>query len=347
MSLTGSTAIFGPSGSGKTTLLRLIAGFERPDSGSLKRGTSVWCDVATKQFIPPHRRGVGTVFQDMRLFPHLSVYGNLQYADKRSGNLASRHTLNEIVDILDLAPLLNRNPEQLSGGERQRVALARTLLTRPDLLVLDEPLSALDRQRRREILPYLEGLPKTFGIPVVYVSHNVEEVLRLADQTWVLRDGKLEHAGPTLQTLNTFLADTDQLTHEPMAILSAKIASVDERYSLITVDIGEGSISLPYDSTKTLGDRVYVRVDARNVAIATCQPKGLSIRNILAATIISMDAAPASHATARMTTPFVIVSLRVADFILYAQITRAAVHDLGLKDGMAVFALIKSASFNL
>ena len=341
--LAGCTAVFGASGAGKSTLLRLIAGFLRPDSGRIAFRGETWCDTARGVDTPAQARRVGVVFQDGRLFPHLSVEGNLLYAERRSGAAKETRGLDEIVDAFDLSPLLARAPASLSGGERQRVALARALLTRPRLLLLDEPLSALDRRRKSDIIPYLDDLPARFGAPVIYVSHSVEEIVRLADRTVVLKDGRVDAAGSTAEVLNAygFDADTDAGAETPAsgAIVRGRIAEHDEARLLTGVRVGESMMSLPINRRKRPGEEVNIKIDARDVAIATGRPEGLSIRNILPA-IITEIVAPTDS-------PFAEIAMDASGETLRAQVTKAAVEELGLEKGREVYALVKSASFSL
>ncbi|MEM8988727.1 MAG: molybdenum ABC transporter ATP-binding protein [Pseudomonadota bacterium] len=337
-SLAGCTAVFGPSGAGKSTLLRLIAGFARPDTGRIAFRGRLWCDGRRGAFVPPHERRVGLMFQDGRLFPHLSVAQNLSYADRRSGGDGDiRYGLDDIVDAFDLSPLLARRPNSLSGGERQRAALGRILLSRPDLLLLDEPLSALDRRRKAEILPYLYDLPGRFGMPAIYVSHNVEEILRLADETVILNAGRVAAHGPTVEVLNAHDALSDN--ESGGSIVEGVVDTHDPIHLLTRVRIGNAVISLPIDRGKSVGETVALRIDARNVALATSPPTGLSIRNVLAGTILELRDEAQS--------PFTDVLLRVEQTQLRAQVTKAAVEDLGLAPGRPVYALVKSASFDV
>ena len=200
LSLAGITVLFGPSGSGKTTLLRIIAGLEPAARGHVEFAGECWQDSAGS-FVTAHRREVGMVFQDARLFPHLSVAGNLAYADKRSQHVDTAVSRQQVVEALDLGALLGRRPRSLSGGERQRVAIARAVLSRPRVMLMDEPLGALDLKRKAEILPLIERLPDAFGIPVVYVTHSIEEVARLADRLFVLSEGRKVAAGPMQEVL--------------------------------------------------------------------------------------------------------------------------------------------------
>lgn len=337
--LAGCTAVFGPSGAGKSTLLRLIAGFQRADAGRIAFGEAVWCDKAAGVHVPADRRPVGYMFQDGRLFPHLTVSQNLHYADKRSDPDDASYSFSDVVDAFDLQTLLERRPATLSGGERQRVALARTLLTRPKLLLLDEPLSALDRRRKAEIIPYLDDLAGRFGAPAIYVSHNVDEIVRIADQTLILQSGRIEAQGATAEILNAYGVDMGVGAFEIGAIVTGVVRRHDEKYALTDVTLGDGVISLPINRAKAPGDAVNIRIDARNVAIAKSAPKDISIRNTLPATIAAINP--------RADSPFVDIALRVGEIELQAQITRAASDDLSLAPGLSVYALVKTASFEI
>ncbi len=333
--MAGCTALFGESGAGKTTLLRLIAGFLRPQSGRVVFGREAWCDTKSGVFLHAHRRPAGVVFQEGRLFPHLSVEQNLVYADRRAAP-ERRGDISDMIDAFDLSVLLPRRPSTLSGGERQRVALARTLLTRPALLLLDEPLSALDRDRKAEILPYLDDLAGRFGVPALYVSHNVDEVVRIAERTVIMKDGRIEASGPTAAVINAYGLEGDVSL---ATVLEGVVLSHDEDYKLTRIAISDSVISLPINQQKEVGASVNIKIDARNVAIATSLPKDISIRNILPAVIEKFAPKAAS--------PLVEVVMRVNGASLRAQVTRAAADDLGLGPGQSVFALIKTASFAL
>ncbi len=337
--LSGCTAIFGPSGAGKSTLLRLIAGFDRPDAGRIAFGDALWCDMSASVFTPAHQRPVGYMFQDGRLFPHLSVEKNLLYADRRSNAGDAPYTVSDIVEAFDLKPLLDRRPDTLSGGERQRAALARTMLTRPKLLLLDEPLSALDRGRKAEIMPYLDNLAGRFGVPALYVSHNVDEIVRLADETVILKAGRVEAVGATAAVLNAYGVDASTEAFDMGAVVTGVVADHDEAYHLTRVALGDGVISLPINKQKSVGEAVNIRIDARNVAIAASAPQDISIRNVLPAVITTMKRRPDS--------PFVDIVLRAGDATLQAQVTKAASDDLSLAPGGSVYALVKTASFEI
>ncbi len=336
--LAGVTAVFGPSGGGKTTLLRAVAGFERPRAGRIAIGGEVWFDSGERIDIPAHRRGAGLMFQDARLFPHLTVEGNLDYADKRSAGAGNGVGKGAVVDALGLAPLLLRRTDALSGGERQRAALARTLLARPKLLLLDEPLAALDRMRKVESLAFIEAALKRFGVPALYVSHDIEEVARLADRTLVLAEGRAQALGPTADILERL--DLQDVTgkFEAGVLIEARIVSHDARLKLTHADIGGAAISMPMIDRLAPGDRVRLRVRARDVALATKRPEGLSIRNVLPGTLARL--------VVEEDTAFAEAFVDLGAAHLRARVTRAAAEELQLAEGMAVFALVKSVSFD-
>lgn len=329
----GITALFGPSGSGKTTLLRCIAGLERVDDGMLQVQDEVWQD--STNFLPVHRRPLGYVFQEAELFPHLSVRDNLEYGLKRIQQAQRRMQLEQAVEWLGLNKLINRDsPAGLSGGERQRVAIARALLTSPRLLLLDEPLSALDAASKREILPYLERLHSELDIPVIYVSHALDEVARLADHLVLLEQGRVIASG----TLNEILGRLDLPTahlDDAGAAIETKVAMHDDAYHLTRLDFPGGSLWVSRVE-RAIGSRVRTRVLARDVSIAMTLPQGSSISNILVARIDDIqDEGPDR------------VSLRLAigdQQMLLSRITRRSRDQLGLAPGMEVFAQVKSVA---
>ncbi|NQY13034.1 MAG: molybdenum ABC transporter ATP-binding protein [Henriciella sp.] len=338
VSLNGVTAVFGPSGSGKTSLLNLVAGFLRPDRGEISFGDEIWAKTEPKAWVPPHRRPVGTVFQDAQLFPHLSVRGNLDYADKRADKTAPGHARTKIIDAMALSPLLNRTVQTLSGGERQRVAIARTLLTRPRLLLLDEPLSALDGARKAELLPFLETLKTEFALPTLYVSHDVDEVSRIADRVMMLEAGRVIATGRTDDVLSRFGLEAGRNPYEQAAFLSGVIDQEAARDGLIAVRIGEATIWPAANVDLASGARVSLKIPARDVSIALEEPTGISIQNMLSASVVAIE--PTKRPA------FQTVTLSVGDQTILATVTRKAVTDLALAPGRAVFALIKSATFH-
>lgn len=327
----GITALFGPSGSGKTTLLRCIAGLERAEGGLLQVNDAVWQDGAT--FLPTHQRPLGYVFQEASLFPHLSVRRNLEYGLQRIPAAECKVQLEQVVEWLGLSKLIARNdPSSLSGGERQRVAIGRALLTSPRLLLMDEPLSALDTRSKQEIMPYLEALHHEFDIPVLYVSHALDEVARLADHLVLLEQGLVIASGALNETLSRLDLPTAHLD-DAGAVIEAKVAVHDEAYHLTRLDFSGGSLWVS-KVERAAGTLMRARVLARDVSIAITAPHGSSITNILAARIVEIqDEGPDR------------VNLRLAvggEHILLSRITRRSRDLLGLAVGMEVFAQVKS-----
>jgi molybdate transport system ATP-binding protein len=331
----GVTAIFGPSGGGKSTLLRVIAGFE-PAVGRICLHDEVWLDDFGAK--PPQDRGVGYMFQDARLFTHLNVLGNLKYAERRAPQHSGSLSLGAAVEAFDLSALLSRQVRQLSGGERQRVALARTLLSQPRLLLLDEPLAALDLVRKAEILPYLESLAAENSVPMIYVSHDVDEVARLADRMLVLSEGRVRAFGATSEILERLDLQTLLGRFEGGVLLQAQVTGHDSEFNLTKLALGDQTLTMPEVTNLKLGAQVRLRVRARDVALATQHPIGLSIRNSLRGRIREITSVAGS--------PFAEVLLIVDDQHLRARITRAAVADLGLVVDQRVYALIKTVTFD-
>lgn len=332
--MAGVTAVFGPSGAGKSALLRSIAGFE-PASGRVALGGEVWLDSEAGVRVPAHRRPVGYMFQDARLFSHLSVGGNLRYAARRARSGAP--TFDDAVAAFDLAALLRRRPSALSGGERQRVALARTLLTKPALLLLDEPLAALDSARKADILPYLEALPTQFGMPTLYVSHAIDEVARLASRVLVLAEGRVRAFGATAAVLQRLDVQSIAGPIEASVVVEARVVRHDLHYRLTWLELAGQPIVTPLNEALAPGVMARLRIRARDVALATERPTALSIRNVLAGELTEL--------VAEADSPFAEAVLTVAGQGLRARITRAAADDLGLKVGMGAYALVKSVSF--
>jgi molybdate transport system ATP-binding protein len=334
--LQGVTALFGPSGSGKTSLLNAIAGFLRPASGHIRFGSAYWFSDTKNVWIPPHRRSVGTVFQDAQLFPHLTVRGNLDYADRRADAEKPGHPYAQIVSAMALEPLLDRHPQTLSGGEKQRAAIARTLLTRPDLLLLDEPLSALDNARKGELLPFLETLKSEFALSTIYVSHDVDEVSRIADRVIIMEDGRAVAAGQTDEVLSRYGLEAGRNPYEDTSTLSGTIDRIED--DLLAVTVGTATVWLAADVSLESGTQVRLSIAARDVSIALERPKGISIQNMIAATVTSLS--PTKRPA------FQTVTLDVDGQTLRARVTRKAINDLALEPGRSVYALIKSATFH-
>ncbi len=328
----GVTALFGSSGSGKTTLLRCIAGLERA-KGTLHVNGEVWQDETT--FVPTHKRPLGYVFQEASLFPHLSVRANLEYGYKRISSSERKVPLEQVVEWLGLERLIERgDPEKLSGGERQRIAIGRALLTSPRILLMDEPLSALDNASKQEILPYLERLHRELEIPVLYVSHALDEVARLADHLVLLQQGRVIASG----ALNETLARLDlPIAHfdDAGAVIEASVAQHDETYQLTKLEFPGGELWVGRVNQPT-GSRVRARMLARDVSIALLRPHGSSITNILAARIVEIRDEGSDKVLVRMTVG--------KSPILLSRITRRSRDLLGLTVGMEVFAQVKSVA---
>jgi len=326
----GVTALFGPSGSGKTTLLRCIAGLERA-TGSLQVNGEIWQDKTI--FIPTHQRPLGYVFQEASLFSHLSVRENLEYGYKRIAPENRHVPLDQVIEWLGLSHLIERSdPAKLSAGERQRVAIGRALLTSPRLLLMDEPLSALDTTSKQEILPYLERLHQTLEIPVIYISHALDEVARLADHLVLLQQGRVIASGTLQETLARLDLPTAHLD-DTGVVIEAKVAEHDETYRLTRLEFSGGSLWVT-QVKQALGSRVRARVLARDVSIALQQPKNTSISNILSARIVEIRDEGADKVNIRMT---------IGDAqILLSRITRRSCDLLKLTAETEVFAQVKS-----
>jgi molybdate transport system ATP-binding protein len=351
----GISALFGPSGCGKTTVLRALAGLE-PATGRVALNGDVWQDDSQKLFVPTHQRAVGYVIQEAALFPHLNVQDNLLYGQRRvpardsasesARESASNHTHShwqDIAELLGITPLLRRRPGSLSGGERQRVAIARALASRPRLLLMDEPLAALDAARKAEILPYLERLHQTLALPVVYVSHAMDEVTRLADHIVLMAAGRVLLAGPLMATL----ARADAVRGEDAGVvLQGRVQERDAQWHLARVQLPGGADLWLRDSGAALGSVVRVRVLARDVSVATSaphHPTHSSIGNQLAATVDRI--APEAHPA------LALVSLRLHSNsddtpapLLLARVSRRSIHALQLAPGMPVWAQVKSVA---
>ncbi len=327
----GVTALFGHSGSGKTTLLRCIAGLERAREGRLTVNGEVWQDE--RHWLPTHKRPIGYVFQEASLFPHLSVLGNLRYGMKRMFD-PQRVSLDHAIELLGIGHLLDRKPDRLSGGERQRVGIARALAVSPRLLLMDEPLAALDLKRKQEILPYLERLHDELDIPVLYVSHSPDEVARLADHLVAMEDGKVLADGP----LGDTLARLDlpiRLGEDAGVVIEAMVAERDANWHLIRVDFAGGHLWVR-DNDMPLGHHARVRILARDVSLSHDKCEDTSILNALPArvTAIADDSHPA----------LALVRLDIGDTPLIARLTKRSANHLTLRPGMEVWAHIKAVA---
>ncbi|AOF89887.1 molybdenum ABC transporter ATP-binding protein [Sinorhizobium sp. RAC02] len=331
----GVTALFGRSGSGKTSLVRIIAGLTRPKEGRVQLGDDVLVDTRRRLFMPPHRRRFGYVFQEARLFPHLTVRQNLAYGRWFAPKSARTENPDRIVDLLGIGDLLDRQPENLSGGEKQRVAIGRALLASPRLLLMDEPLAALDEERKAEILPYLERLRDEVGIPIVYVSHSVAEVARLADKVVLMAGGRIEAIGPASDVLGGPRLASAMERREAGSVLAGHVETRDAEHGLATIRLDGGAVIQVPGAAVSPGEMVRMRIPARDVMVATVRPEGLSALNIIEGTIEAIE--PDGEGMA---------SIRIAcgGDAIRARITALSVERLALVPGRAVHAVIKTVA---
>ena len=332
----GVTALFGPSGSGKSTVLSVVAGLLRPAMGRVVLDGAVLLDTASGVIVPAERRRCGVVFQDARLLPHLSVESNLRYGARRAPRDAAGPDFAEVVALLDIAPLLPRRPRALSGGERQRVALGRALLSRPRLLLMDEPLAALDGPRKAEILPFLERLRDAAGLPILYVTHDLAEVDRLADTLVLMEGGRVLAAGPA----GDLAARTDlpllSRRRDAGAVLDCIVDGHDAARGLTRLRFPGGMLVVPLRAERA-GSRLRLRLRARDVSVALRQPDGISSHNVLPAVVTSIGPAGLHE---------VFATLQIGPTAVLARLTRDSVGGLGLEAGRGVFALVKSSAFD-
>ena len=340
----GVTALFGPSGCGKTSLLRSIAGLERARGAVVVNG-EVWQDDATRQWLPTHQRALGYVFQEASLFPHLTAEGNIRYGLRRTPAARQRVALEQIIDLLGIAPLLPRKPATLSGGERQRVSMARALATSPRVLLMDEPLSALDAERKAEVLPYLDKLGERLALPILYVSHSIDEVSRLADQMLLMLTGRVVAQGEVADVLTRMDAPlTRSLPGDQQAsIVEGRVCAHDGQDHLWSMRIGtQAAHQLHWtepDAHYQLEDRVRLRILARDVSLSLAPHTGSSILNSLPATVTAIQANGPGQ---------VLVQLRLepddAGTRLLALVSARSARVLQIAPGMAVHAQLKSVA---
>jgi molybdate transport system ATP-binding protein len=327
----GVTALFGPSGCGKTTLLRAIAGLEHCPGGSLSVSGEVWQDEHS--FLPPHRRPVGYVFQEASLFPHLSVRRNLEYGLKRVPDAEQRVAFDQAAALLGVESLLERPVTGLSGGERQRVAITRALLTSPRLLLMDEPLTALDRDSKSEILPFLERLHEELAIPVLYVSHASDEVGRLADHLVLMDSGRVLASGPIGEMLTRLDLPLAQ-SSDAEALIEARVTGHDENFELTYLDFPGGRFTVT-GKELPVGQPVRLRVLARDVSLTLEHQSGTSILNIFPARVEALAEEKPSR---------VIVQLKAAGVPLLSRITRKSAMALKLRPGKQIYVQVKSVA---
>jgi molybdate transport system ATP-binding protein len=330
-------ALFGRSGSGKTTLINCLAGIISPDKGRIVVDGTTLFDSKAGINLPPEARRIGYIFQDALLFPHLNVERNLRYGLPRSEEPGSLKILpDEVIQLLGLENLLNRRPSTLSGGEKQRVAIGRALLSQPRLLLMDEPLASLDGERRHEILSYIELLRDQLGISIVFVSHSVSEVTRLADEMMLLSEGHILASGAVHEVMGRLDLYPHTGRHEAGAVIESQVLSHDEAYDLTNLAFDGGNIILPRIQASE-GDRIRVRIRARDVSIATSRPSGFSIANIFEGTLVKLT---------EETGPMVEAQIRVGNAYLIARITRRSADVLHLVPDQKIFAMVKAASID-
>jgi molybdate transport system ATP-binding protein len=320
----GVTALFGPSGSGKTSVLRAVAGLLRATAARIEFDGECWQETSRGMFVPPHRRACGYVFQEASLFAHLTVRRNLEYGWKRVPASERRIPFDQAVELLAVAPLLERLPSNLSGGERQRVAIARTLLASPRLLLMDEPLASVDEARKAEILYYIERLRDALKLPILYVSHSVDEVVRLADSIVRMAEGRVLDAGPILGRL------------QDGAVFDTRVAEHDLAWGLTRLEFAGGSLYAP-DVDALVGERVRVRIRARDVSLALVAPREASFLNVIPGTVAAISQGDGASAE---------VELEVGGAPLVARVTRKSIAALGLAPGKRAYALIKSVAID-
>lgn len=329
----GITALFGRSGAGKTSIINMVAGMTRPDRGRIQVGDRVLYDSSRKIDLPPDKRRIGYIFQDSRLFPHLSVRSNLTYGMKLVPTAERYVQFDDVVGLLGIEHLLDRRPARLSGGEKQRIAIGRALLTSPRLLCMDEPLASLDGPRKQELMPFIARLPRQFGIPILYVSHGMDEILRLADSMVLLDAGSVAATGTVEEVMSRL--DLRPLTgrYEAGAVLPTVVEDHDDIYGFTNLRFPGGILKvgrLPVEP----GTPIRVRIRARDVMLARSLPQGLSVQNIFRGVITGM---------AEVENFLVDVGLDIGS-PLRAQITTRARADLDLEPGQEVYALVKSVA---
>lgn len=332
----GVTALFGRSGSGKTSLIRIISGLIRPDEGHVSLDDKVMADTRQKRFIPVHRRRFGYVFQESRLFPHLSVRRNLNYGCWFAPKGERGENFDRIVGMLGIEQLLDRQPGKLSGGEKQRVAIGRALLSAPGLLLMDEPLAALDDERKAEILPYLERLRDETKLPIIYVSHSVAEVARLASRVVSLKNGRVEAYGSPMDVLSRPDAQGAE-RREAGALLEGRIEAISELHRLSTVVLKSEQLQVPGIS-QPFGRMVRVHIPARDVMLATSKPVGLSALNILAGRV---------KAIGEVADGMLEIAVDCGGDIVLSRITQLSATRLEIAIGLPVYAVIKTVALEV
>ncbi|MGJ8680584.1 molybdenum ABC transporter ATP-binding protein [Paraglaciecola sp.] len=328
----GVTVIFGESGSGKTSLLRCIAGLEKVPNALIKFNQQTWQEDAI--FVPTHKRKLAYVFQETSLFSHLTVLNNLHYAIKRSAEKLDNKFLQQVIEVMAIDTLLLKLPNQLSGGERQRVAIARALLSKPKVLLMDEPLASLDKARKQQILPYLEALHAKFDIPIVYVTHSLDEMIRLADYALFMEQGKVVAKGTLTELfgrIDTPLGVTDNIG----AVLECEFIQSDKEWNLTQVGFNGGELWLP-NSPSLEQKSIRVRILARDISISLVRPTDISILNVLEVTV--------THIAIEHQPGMSLLTLNLGKSCLIASLTSKSINALKITQGQVVWAMIKSVA---
>jgi molybdate transport system ATP-binding protein len=332
----GITALFGRSGAGKSSVVNLLAGLLRPDDGLVKVNGTVLFDSANGLSVPPEQRRLGYVFQEGRLFPHLSVRGNLLFGHRRITAAERRIGFDEVVALLDIAPLLHRRPRDLSGGEKQRVAIGRALLANPKLLLMDEPLASLDAARKNEIVPFIEKLRDSFGIPIIYVTHDLNEIVRLADRVILMSNGASVFTGSVEEAMGR-LDMAEIMDHpEAEAVIAGHVAQHDDAFGLTHLTLPGAELRVRRMALPP-GAAVRVRIRARDVAVALSAPSGISVLNVLPVRIEDI-------VDRREQCLLRLAVGNAPGAFIWAGITARSRHDLGLMPGNQVYALIKAVA---
>ncbi|MBF0446997.1 MAG: molybdenum ABC transporter ATP-binding protein [Magnetococcales bacterium] len=333
--LTGITGLFGPSGGGKTTYLRCLAGLERATDGYIGFGDQIWQDESNNIFLPPFNRPVGVVFQESRLFHHLTVRENLFFGRSRSKGAEQRVSWQDTLDILELTALLDRLPENLSGGEQQRVAIGRAILTGPKLLIMDEPLASMDHQGKKKILQYILQIHKRLQLPILHVSHDMGEILQLADHLALMDQGRILANGPVSEIITRLDLP---LAHQSDAstLLSAQVVHQDPHFHISTLAFGQSRELIQVPSQQLTGsETVRVRIYAKDVSLTLRRPEQTSILNIFSAHVVEIVAEnPAQY----------MVKLSISGTPILSRITKKSLETLQIKAGLSLFVQVKSVA---
>lgn len=328
----GVTAVFGQSGAGKTSVINMIAGLITPDDGYIRFNGKPLFDASQKINVPVHKRAVGYVFQDARLFPNMTVKKNLLYGSGRSSDHAIAHGLNDVCDLLGIGHLLDRMPSRLSGGEKQRVAIGRALLSNPDMLLMDEPLASLDRSRRHELMDYICVVSRDFDIPIIYVTHAIEEIVKLAGNMALLENGKLKRFGNAVDILNSLDIALGYDDRDFGVICEGKVVSYNPETELAVISFGGGKVEVSSEKVEQ-GSYVRFKINAIDVVLCALEPPATSVRNTYSGPVVRIEERSNHFAD-------VLVDIGVP---LWARISGQSLKDLSIEKGKNIYTLVKSA----